>query len=113
MTALAEQADVMLVYEMKLGHVCGVFAYCWFCMFGLGWRFRRQVKKTVRTALYVAETKTKLTETVVTEVKTESAVAQEIISCKCHVIDGDTIAIGRQQDTPCWYRRTRVAQSIR
>ena len=68
-----------------------------FSMFGLRWLFRRQVKKTVRTALYVEETKTKLTETVVTEVKTESAVAQEIISGKCHVIDGDTIAIGRQK----------------
>ena len=51
-----------------------------FNMFGLRWPFRRQVKKTVRTALYVAEAQTKLTETVVTEVKTESAVAQEIIS---------------------------------
>ena len=68
-----------------------------FSMFGLRWLFRRQVKKTVRTALYVAETKTKLTETVVAEVKTESAVTQEIISGKCHVIDGDTIAIGPQE----------------
>lgn len=66
-------------------------------MFGLRWLFRRQAKKTVRTAIYVAETKTKLTETVITKVKTESAVAQEIISGKCHVIDGDTIAIGRQK----------------
>ena len=47
-----------------------------FSMFGLRWLFRRQVKKTVRTALYVEETKTKLTETVITEFKTESAVAQ-------------------------------------
>ena len=66
-------------------------------MFGLRWLFRRQAKKTVRTAIYVAETKTKLRETVITEVNTESAVAQEIISGKCHVIDGDTIAIGRQK----------------
>jgi len=27
---LAEQADVMLVYEVQLSHACGVFAYHWF-----------------------------------------------------------------------------------
>jgi hypothetical protein len=30
MTALAEQADVMLVYEVQLTHACRVFAYHWF-----------------------------------------------------------------------------------
>ena len=66
-------------------------------MFGLRRLFRRQIKKAVKTAIYTQPNKTTVTETVVTEVTTQTTTVQEIISGKCHVIDGDTISIGRQK----------------
>ena len=66
-------------------------------MYGLRRLFRRQIKKAVKTAIYTQPNKTTVTETVVTEVRTQTATVQQIMSGKCHVIDGDTIAIGRQK----------------
>ena len=66
-------------------------------MFGLRRLFRRQIKKAVKTAIYTQPNKTTVTETVVTEVRTQTTTVQQIISGKCRVIDGDTIAIGRQK----------------
>ena len=66
-------------------------------MFGLRRLFRRQIKKAVKTAIYTQPNKTTVTKTVVSEVRTQTTTVQEIISGKCYVIDGDTIAIGRQK----------------
>ena len=66
-------------------------------MLGLRRLFRRQIKKAVKTAIYTQPNKTTVTETVVSEVRTQTTTVQEIISGKCHVIDGDTISIGRQK----------------
>ena len=79
-------------------------------MFGLGRLFRREIRKAVKSAV-----STPLKKSTTTTIKTQSVVKQvqvqtrtaaqtttqvsqsQIIRGKCHVIDGDTIAIGKQK----------------
>ena len=78
-------------------------------MFGLKRLFRREIKKAVKTIVSAPKTSAPVrknapvvpsqTVTQVSITKTTVSVvdAPQIISGKCHVIDGDTIAIGKQK----------------
>jgi micrococcal nuclease len=81
-------------------------------MFGLRRLFRREVKKAVRSivsaptksspkvsrqTVITKEVVTKHTKTVSVISQTEIKTEQTTVSGKCHVIDGDTIAIGKQK----------------
>ena len=81
-------------------------------MFGLRRLFRREVKKAVRSivsaptksspkvsrqTVITKEVVTKHTKSVSVISQTEIKTEQTTVSGKCHVIDGDTIAIGKQK----------------
>ena len=78
-------------------------------MFGLKRLFRREIRKAVKTIVSAPKTSTPVrkntrvvssqTVTQVSVTTTTASVADtpQIISGKCHVIDGDTIAIGKQK----------------
>ena len=78
-------------------------------MFGLKRLFRREIRKVVKTIVSAPENSAPVckntpvvssqTVTQVSVTKTTVSVVdtQQIISGKCHVIDGDTIAIGKQK----------------
>ena len=82
-------------------------------MFGLGRLFRRELRKAVKSAFSTTPSKshtTIKTQSVVQQVQVKTSTAthtttqtttqvsqSQIIRGKCHVIDGDTIAIGKQK----------------
>ena len=83
-------------------------------MFGLGRLFRREIRKAVKSAVSTPPKKptttTIKTQSVVKQVQVQSRTAtqtttqtttqvsqSQIIRGKCHVIDGDTISIGKQK----------------
>ena len=83
-------------------------------MFGLGRLFRREIRKAVKSAISTPPKKptttTIKTQSVVKQVQVQTRTAtqtttqtttqvsqSQIIRGKCHVIDGDTIAIGKQK----------------
>ena len=73
-------------------------------MFGLGRLFRREIRKAVRKILQSPQSTRKRVnvtkQVVITKNNTQSVetqtVEQEVIRDKCHVIDGDTLVIGKQ-----------------
>ena len=79
-------------------------------MFGLGRLFRREIRKAIKSAISTppkkSTTTTIKTQSVVKQVQVQTSTAtqtttqvsqSQIIRGKCHVIDGDTIAIGKQK----------------
>ena len=78
-------------------------------MFGLRKLFRREIRKAFSnaiSALQKPKTTTIKTQSVVQQVQVTTATAtqttthisqSQVIRGKCHVIDGDTIAIGKQK----------------
>ena len=78
-------------------------------MFGLRRLFRREIRKAVKSVLSTQPPKsspTIKTQSVVQQVQVETSTSiqtttqisqSQVIRGKCHVIDGDTIAIGKQK----------------
>ena len=64
-------------------------------MFGLKGLIKREIRKTIRSVVSSPSRKTVVTKTTIKQVQTR--VEPKVITGKCHVIDGDTIAIGKQK----------------
>ena len=64
-------------------------------MFGLKGLIKREIRKTIRSVVSSPSRKTVVTKTTIKQVQTR--VEPKVITGTCHVIDGDTIAIGKQK----------------
>lgn len=64
-------------------------------VFGHRELIKREIRKTIRSVVSSPSRKTVVTKTTIKQVQTR--VKPKVITGTCHVIDGDTIAIGKQK----------------